>query len=270
MAEAGSRTRTVFALSPYLLGAAGVSLLGLFATRRIVAIEHVRPANDVIGSYLQSVGTVYAVLLAFVVYVVWQQFNEARAHLAAEANEVIDLYRIAKGFPASEQLPLQDCLRRYVEAVLHREWHAMANCNDQGIEVGAKILDELWDHLRRFVPGDNCHSAMYGEALSRFNDLSDLRTERLTSARTRIPFAMRLLLYFGAVVVVGSMWLFAVDTLWVHGLITALMAGAISHVLFLIEDLDRCFAGDFQIAKRPFERVLDYMAVEASAGAPAA
>jgi len=36
--------------------------------------------------------------------------------------------------------------------------------------------------------------------------------------------------------------------------VTAALAGAIAHILFLIRDLDNAFAGDWQVAKTPFER----------------
>ncbi len=258
MAQSNSRWRTLLALTPLVLGAIAASVVGLLIVRRFAAVEVLRQTNDVVGNYLQTVGSVYAVLLAFVVFVVWTQFNEARAQLESEANEVVDLFRIAKGFPDSMRVPLQDRLRRYAEAVLGGEWAAMARCVPHGTDEAGQMLDEAWDVLRAFETGNDCHVTLYGEALSRFNDLSDLRTARLTAARTRIPFALRLLLYFGAVILVGSMWLFAVDSLLVHALITSAMAGAISHVLYLVEDLDAAFSGNFQILREPFEHALAY------------
>jgi hypothetical protein len=50
------------------------------------------------------------------------------------------------------------------------------------------------------------------------------------------------------------MYLLAIDRLWIHALVTAALAGAIAHVLFLIVDLDDAFAGDLQVARAPFER----------------
>ena len=90
--------------------------------------------------------------------------------------------------------------------------------------------------------------------LSRFNQLTDLRTSRLSAARARIPVAMTILLYNGAVLTIGSVYLLAFEQLWLHGIVTAALAGAISHILFLIRDLDDAFAGDWQVAKAPFDR----------------
>jgi len=249
------RLQTVAALAPAVIGAMALSELGLVAVRRLVPVEALRASNDVVGNYLQTVGTIYAVLLAFVVYVVWTQFNETREQVEREANEVLDLYRTVGALPDVVRVTVVDRLRRYTDSVVDEEWDAMANGNEACIARTGALLDDVWMTLKEFEPGSGCHSALFDEALSRFNDLSDCRTARLTSARTRIPFAMKLLLYFGAVIVVASMWLFAVDSLVVHAIITGAMAGAVSHVLYLIADLDDTFAGDWQVSAEPFARV---------------
>ncbi len=254
------RFRTLVALTPPVVITVTAALAGLVLVRRYASMEVLRASNDVVGNYLQTLGTVYAVLLAFVVYVVWTQFNDARAQVEREANEIVDLYRTAKGFPEPARRHLQEHLRRYTQTVLDEEWEAMACSDEACIDRISKILDETWDGLKSFEPASGCHGSLFEEALQRFNELSDLRTMRLTSARQRIPFAMRLLLYFGAVIMIGSMWLFYLESFTVHVIITSAMAGAVSHVLYLIKDLDDCFDGDFQVSKAPFERARRYIA----------
>ncbi len=77
-----SRTlKTVKALlRPVLLGIA-MAEAGLLVVRTCVSSSDLHNTNDVVGNYLQTLGTIYAVLLAFVVYVVWSQFNETRTYV---------------------------------------------------------------------------------------------------------------------------------------------------------------------------------------------
>ena len=65
---------------------------------------------------------------------------------------------------------------------------------------------------------------------------------------------MKILLYLGALIVCGSMYLMYIPAIWLHGLITAALTGAIAHILYLIVDLDNAFAGTLQVSKTPFER----------------
>jgi hypothetical protein len=110
-----------------------------------------------------------------------------------------------------------------------------------------------------FEPQSERHKTLHGEALESFNELADARSSRLLSSRLKIPAPLRYLLYIGAVVLVASVWLFAVDVFAIHAAITAALAGAVSHVLYVIEDLDDCFSGNWQVSKDPFERAQRFM-----------
>src|SRR4051794_14548805 len=63
----------------------GLSIAGVLIVRRKVDASVLEPHHDVAGFILAVVGVVYAVLLAFVVVIVWQQFEDARADADREA-----------------------------------------------------------------------------------------------------------------------------------------------------------------------------------------
>jgi hypothetical protein len=238
-------------IAPAIIGA----LTGLMLVRRCVPAAALAASADAAGNYLQTLGTIYAVLLAFVVFVVWQQFNDARASVEREANELVDLARTAKGLPGEVCGPLHAQIDRYVALVVGGEWTAMAARDEACFAEGAGVLDRIWDVLVAYEPGSECHRSLYDEALARFNDLSDARTARISSSMLRIPLALRLLLYSGALMTVASMYLLAVPSAAVHALMTGSLAGAIAHLLYVIGDLDDPFAGEWNVAREPFLRV---------------
>jgi hypothetical protein len=248
---------TVLAILSWVVPSAGLAIAGLMVVRALVPQEVLAATSDVAGNYLQTLGGIYAVLLAFVVFVVWGQFNDARAMVEREANELVDLYRTAKGLPEPTRGELHGHIRAYVATVLDSEWASMAarRCSQDAFDEGARILDRMWDTLQACDAATSCHQALFSEALGRFNELSDVRTNRLTASRLRIPLALTILLYTGAVTIVASMYLFAVERLSIHLLITAAMAGAISHILYVVRDLDQAFAGAWQVPRAAFERV---------------
>jgi len=252
--------QTVRALLRPVLLSIGISEAGLFIARTYVSPNVLRDTNDVVGNYLQTLGTIYAVLLAFVVFVVWSQFNDARNYVEREANELLDLFRTSRGLPAPNRSAIQHHVGQYVDAILQREWDAMAKNDDShAFGEGGALLDQLWDVVHDFEPNTACHTALHAEILSRFNDLSDARTNRLTSAQLRIPLALKILIYTGAVLTVGSMYLFSIQSWVVHALMTGAMAGALSHILYLIHDLDSCFDGDWQVPRTAFQRVQQFI-----------
>jgi hypothetical protein len=241
-------------LTPVVAGVSAAAVAGLVAFRGAVPPSELRAATDAVGNYLQTVGGIYAVLLAFVVYAVWGQFNDARGFVDREATALVDLHRTASALPTATRDEIQRGIRDYTDAVIADEWHAMARADEATIERVGELLDRVWIALHRCRPANDCQHAVYTEVLTRFNDLTYVRTSRLTSARTRIPIVMKLLLYLGAIIVIGSIYLLGFDELWIHATVTAALAGAIAHVLFLILDLDDAFAGNVMVSQAPFVR----------------
>jgi len=241
-------------LVPLLVGFSLLGVAGLCAFRAVIPNESLRGAADAVGNYLQTVGGIYAVLLAFIVYVVWGQFNDSRTYVEREATALVDLHRTASGLPAATRDDIQGALRIYVDEVLAKEWTAMATHDEDVIEHVGTHLDHVWAAIHICKPCNECQHTVYSEVLSRFNDLTDMRTSRLTSSRARIPIMMKFLLYLGAVIVIGSIYLMAVEPFWVHVIMAGALSGAVAHILYLIVDLDAAFSGHLIVSKEAFER----------------
>jgi hypothetical protein len=71
------------------------------------------------------VGTAFAVLLAFITLAAFQTYNGAKAGAASEAVALLDMFKTAGSFPASDRDELRADFVCYGRAVIHREWPAM-------------------------------------------------------------------------------------------------------------------------------------------------
>src|SRR5262249_12799212 len=130
--EDGMVWTTIIATVPnYLLGIAVISLAvalsiaGLLLVRRLVPIEVLESNHQVAGAKFQVVGTLYAVLLAFVVIVTWQQFQEVSMAVDLEATTLADLFRDAAEYPEAARVRFRRQLQTYAEIVVTDEWQAM-------------------------------------------------------------------------------------------------------------------------------------------------
>ncbi len=72
---------------------------GLLLVRRFTRIERMKLHHDIAGPIFATAGVIYAVLLAFAVVIVWQNFNDTQTDVIAEATHCADLYRDAEAFP---------------------------------------------------------------------------------------------------------------------------------------------------------------------------
>jgi Protein of unknown function (DUF4239) len=266
---------TLVKLTPVIASASMISILGLIAFRAVMPTETLASVSSEMGNYLQTLGGIYAVLLAFVVYVVWGQFNDVRTYIDREASAIVDLHRTASNLPPRTRAAIQHGLSVYVDAVLRDEWQAMTCRDEVAIERVGEKLDDVWLAVHSCEPDGDGQHTIYAEVITQFNQLMDLRTVRLSAARAKVPRIMNILLYTGAVLVTGSIYLMHIPAFWLHATITAALAGAIGHVLYLIHDLDEAFSGEGVVSKEPFERArlscvrLSHLVAEHDAPKPA-
>src|SRR5262245_42570359 len=86
----------------------GLAIGGMLLVRRSVTLSTLENHNQVAGYIYSVVGVVYAVLLAFIAIVVWQQHTQVQSYIEQEANQLGDLYRIAQVFPEEVRTRLQN------------------------------------------------------------------------------------------------------------------------------------------------------------------
>ena len=157
---------TTLRLTAIVAGVSILSSLGLLVFRQVAPMADLRGSSSELGNYLQTVGGIYAVLLAFVVYVVWNQYDQARGHIDRESAALIDLHRTASGLPTRTRDEIQAGLRAYVNAVLQDEWTAMQHQDEATITRVGERLDRVWLAIHRCTPLNECQFTIYSEVLS--------------------------------------------------------------------------------------------------------
>ena len=106
--------------------------------QRRLRSEMLRRHNDVAGFLFSAVGVLYAVVLGFVVVVVWQKYDNAVSNVENEVDAVANLYHVVDAFPggAARARSAAAC-EPYARTSLRVEWPAMNR--DQAVpETGAE------------------------------------------------------------------------------------------------------------------------------------
>jgi hypothetical protein len=68
-----------------------LAMLGPLLVRRYVGLERLTINNEIAGFKFATVGVLYAVLLAFVIIVVWEKFADAEVNVVREAGAAENL-----------------------------------------------------------------------------------------------------------------------------------------------------------------------------------
>ena len=238
-----------------VVGTVGVAILGLLVVRRLVPLDLLQMHHEVGGYIIGVMGTIYAVILAFVVFTVWNQYQMTEGAVMSEANGVGDLSRMIKRLPEPLQTQFRGALVNYVQAVIRSEWAAMGRLSES--QEAWSALQKLWEVYRRAdPPRDKLAEIYYSESLRQMNNLSDGRRTRLFASYGRVPTMMWVLLWLEGAIILAFSYFFGVRSIRSQCLMTIAFALVVSLNLFLILELDQPFSGLIQISAAPLEQEL--------------
>jgi hypothetical protein len=246
-----------------LLAAMMISLPTLLAVavvlwvRRRVPTDVLAANNEQGGILFGSVGTIYAIFLAFMVVVVWQQYGDADKVVTEESAALVSLHRDAGGLSEPTRSQLRGELRAYAEAVRDEEWDAMAR--GESSPRAQEILDSAWQTLTEADPRTAGEAAVYGEALARLDDIVKQRQLRLLASEAYIPAIFWAILLGGGLVTIGFACFFGMPNARTQAVMTGLMTAMIASALFLVVLLDGPFTGDLRVSSDAFNHALDLM-----------
>ena len=216
----------------------------------IVAGEH----NDVAGFLIAVVGVVYAVTLAFIVIVTWEEFRDARAVVDREAGALRSLYRDSQSLPEPSRSRVADLVVRYGEEVATGEWEAMAR--GESSPAAFDLVSELFISLGGVTTTNATQEVFLADALTRLNDLAQDRAERLTVAEEDTVSVLWAAIIIGGILTVGFALLFGVSNERLHYLMVGVFAAVLALQVFVILVLNHPFSGDVSVGPEPFEHVV--------------
>ncbi len=234
-----------------------VAVAGLLLVRRYADIEWLKRHHEVASYFFLMVGTLYAVLVAFAIFVVWGSFKDAGSNLEHEANEVGDLSRMSTVMPDPLRKNIRTALIEYLNSVTEDEFPAMAEGRDSRRTWQA--VQNLWDVYASGQPDTPQIQAYYAESLQHLNALSDYRRVRLFTSRGTVPVSLWWLLISGAVLLVAFTYFFGHESILSQGAMTAALAGIMAFSLFLILSLDSPYSGVARVTPEAFKLELAHV-----------
>lgn len=239
-------------------GATVLSTLGVGLVRRKFPVPVLRRHHEVGGMLISLVGTMYAILLGFMVVVTWQNFTDASRAVTREANYLGDLSRLAMGFQPETRDPLTRTMRDYAKDVVTAEWDAMAQRRPS--PHAEELLNHLWRmYLREIQPQTPIESTLYAASLRALQDLSDHRRLRLHFAHDSLPTIFWILLWGGGPITVVYSYFFGMESARAQMFMTATLAAMTALMLLLIVALNNPFQGDVRVDPRAIQEQLEHI-----------
>jgi hypothetical protein len=214
--------------------------------------EQRRAHNDLIGWQLSVLGTTYAVIVGFMLYTVWINFGTADLNSDAEANSLVNVYRLSSGLAPEQGARLKELARAYGDAVVDHEWEEMA-ANVIPTESRA-IARQMWQTLMDVKGASPTEINAEDHALYELSALAGYRRIRLVQSASRLPGVLWFVLLVGGVVTIASTCMFGGSNGQLHVIQVSAFALLISLVLVAIADINRPFQGSVHVSDYAFRR----------------
>ncbi len=238
--------------------AVAVSVGFLAVLQRLWPIEQRRLQNDLVGWNITVLGTVYAVIVGFMLYAVWTNLEMATANVEAEANCLVNVARSAEGLRVDKSNEVLRLATEYVRLMLIEEWPAMRA--GKLTPASAQITEQLWAMLTRMETSSSSEQTGRDHAISELSCMTDHRRLRQLEVNEGLPGILWAVLILGAAATIVSACLFGSSDFRLHVAQVIALSFVISLVLVAIADINRPFQGSVHVQPLAFERARDALA----------
>ncbi len=225
---------------------------GLLALRYLFhTYEHFFPDIDAAKAFVSANGSLYGVLTAFTIFVVWNEFNETTTSISREANALTDLYRAAVYLDDPPALAtFNEAICSYVTAVVEDEWDAMELGHES--DSASAAFERIFQAVRRVRFDDERDEAAWSLIIRKFDEVSDARMRRLELATKRRPPLLRGLFYLLSFGLLAGFFMVGIRNDFLRFAITILPVVIVVLVDDIIADIDNPFGGQWAIEPRAF------------------
>lgn len=238
-------------MNSYLLGfivvflSTVLAVAGMLIVRRFVDLKTLNSYHEVAGYFLSIIGTLYAVLLGFVIVDAMNNLQNARLVAEQEANSLCNIYMAAEGLSANCRDRLRFACSKYTDAVINDEWRTM-KLGESSPQAVVAIMG-IWTTIAKFQPVTEGEKNLQATILNETTNLSNNRRDRLVNSAHGVAPLMWAVLILGGIFTVVFTYFFATASVVAQVLMTVIVSITLSLNVFLVFVFGYPFATDLGV-----------------------
>jgi len=226
------------------------SLLLLFAIRWAFPHPRFPRSDEAVSTVSLLIGTVYAVMLAFMLYTVWTQFQTAEATADREAQAMVNLHYLAGQLPEPHRSNIRRTSEAYVKLVVADEWDRMPK--GEMSRVAFALLNKLWQASTAVEASTLSDRVLFDHILTELSAASESRRLRMLSLHRRLAPILWVVLVVGGVLTLATLCLLNMPSASMHALKVGSSAAFLCLMLFAVYQLDSPFGGSLRLPADAF------------------
>jgi hypothetical protein len=207
-----------------------------------------------LNTLILLIGNIYAVMFAFVIFVIWGQFTDVENFIMREASSLRDLLRFAGYLGSDADRAIRRAVTDYVRRALKSEWEALGQRRRD--KQAEEAFSDVVDAVVHFAPATSAQEAMHARLIEIVRRTSEHRDDRISKSLTQIPPTLIRLVDTMAAALLLLVYVYPFRH-WMAGLACFCL---LSLILFLanlvMRDTDNPFNGIWNVSSKPFADVL--------------
>ncbi len=227
------------------------ALLFLFIVSRTYAAHARKESNDFTGAVVAVIGTTYAVILAFMLSGVWNQYQQAQSNEEQEANALMNVWRIARQLQGPSAQEAQELCLKYADNAIHKEWPALL-ASEALPPDNEDIINQLWKLAGQIQAHSGNDTIAAYQMMEELRMLTEYRRIRVMQSREALPIILWAVLIAGGTITIAAACFFGVPSFRFHLLQVAVLTFLISLVLVAIADIDQPYQGGLTVKPEGF------------------
>ncbi len=232
--------------------------LCLHFTKSIIPSNFQKEELGSLGGLLSGVvGSMYAVLVGFVLMFLLGNFNKTKDTVASESIILMRLADTINWLPPSVKSDIYPDIKNYTKDIITNEWTLMKN----GEKIDNQVLSYLQNIIKIVKAYEGKDSMQLFIKQKIFNEIQDLYTVRYN--RIKMSYFSLNIPYWTIIFIMTIINLILVcmlgTKLYLHKILVMLVCITSASMIFLIFILDKPFRGEFAVDQTDLQNAISYI-----------
>ncbi|MBS1993207.1 MAG: DUF4239 domain-containing protein [Cyanobacteria bacterium SZAS LIN-3] len=228
-----------------------ISVVGMLVVRKRVSLETLATYHEVAGYMLSVVGTLYAVLLGFVIVDAMEHMQDVRGLVSMEASGLANIYLCAQGLPDAKRNTIRALCVQYAHEVIDDEWVTLRE--GKYSQKTFRTVFRLWKEITTYVPAGEGEQNIHQQLVSEICSMTQNHRTRVISSIKGVAPVMWFVLITGGIFTVIFTYFFGVADIKIQSLMTVLVAITLSLNVYLVYVFGNPMSTDLGIRPGPFQ-----------------
>lgn len=236
-----------------LVGVVLAAGIGSLLLRNAGFYELLAQEAEGIATLTLLLGSVYAVMVAFVVFVIWGQFTEIENSMIRECGSLQDLVRFSQYLNPNDAHTIRRAIADYAQRVLRSEWESLSQRRRD--EQSERAFAVLINTVVRAVPSNPAEVPVQERMIDMVRKSSEHRDERIAKSMTRIPPTLLWFVHTLAGALLALVFVYPFRH-WILSIASFILIALVFFIAdIVITDTDNPFTGVCNVNPEPFSNL---------------